>query len=480
MSYNAPNPYVEKVPYKGNTPTINSNSIMGMIGITPNGDTTQAVPVASWSEFIEKFALGVDSPFILNSTLVHAVYGFFQNGGSLLYIARVVSSSSAKASASTTEGIKFEAKNGGEWGNKISVKLSLYREGESEESTLYLIEVKYDNNTMEAFIVNNDTTSASYYKEVVNNQSSYINVTNTEGSISKASEVTFVGGTDDLTGITDDDYINALKLFDDVYNLACLGIPGQSTVDIIEALIEYTKDKPVLPVLDISEANKDADTAIAFVNANCKESDAVVYTPYLTIVDPNSTSKKTKNVSPVGHIMGVIARTIDTQGEWNAAAGTDAVINGVVGVATKFSEEDRGKLNNAGINVILTKPNYGTVIWGARSLSADPELKYESNLTLNHTLRRNISDAMQRFEFKNNGPSLWVDVTAEITGLLETKRLAGAFAGATPETCYYVKCDSTNNTQTTIDKGQVIVEVGYAANKPAEFIIVRIAHQISN
>lgn len=482
MSYKAPNPYVEKVPFKGKATTSKSNSIMGIIGITPNGATDKAVLVTSWTEFIEKFAMGISTPFMANAVLSHAVYGFFQNGGSQLYVARVVGTNSKKAEvvlAETT--VKVMAKNEGEWGN--SIKITVDDSGDADKP--YLFNVYYSDVLVESFMVANSVTSSAYFESSINTNSEYVSVS-ISGSADNYTlkkiedKVSLSGGADDLTSITDKDYTDRLTKFDSVHNLAAVGIPGQTTSSVVKALIDYTKNKPVLPVLEFPETSVDAATIIAFAKANCAKSDTVLYGPCLTIVDPLSASSKTKGISCVGHMMGVIARTIDTKGEWNAAAGTEAVVNGVLGVETVFTDEDRGKLNEAGVNIILTKPNYGTVVWGARSQSDDPELKYESNLTLNHTLRRNIDDAMQRFEFKNNGPSLWVDVTAEITGLMETKRLAGAFAGATPETCYYVKCDETNNTQATIDKGQVIVEVGYAANKPAEFIIVRVAHQISN
>ena len=473
MSYKAPNPYVESIAYKGNATTSNSNSIMGMIGIAPNGDTTKAILVTSWSEYIEKFALGVSTPFIANSVLSYTVYGFFQNGGSQLYVARVVG---ASAKSATVKGgdVTITAKNAGEWGNKISVKC----EADEDDNSMFVVSVYYDKNLVESFRTGNDKLTANYFVEVINNNSSYISVSGE--TLAVFNEVTLASGSDDIANVNDTTYQTALKLFDNVHNLAGISIPGQTTANVVQAVVTYTENKPILPVFDMPTGTDAASIIASVKSLACKGKNAVIYGPKVTIIDPNSVTGKTKDVSPIGHVMGVIARTVDTKGEWNAAAGTEAVLNGVVGVAQVFSDEDRGKLNEAGINVILTKPNYGTVIWGARSLSADTELKYVSNLTLNHTLRRNFDDAMQRFEFKNNNASLWVDITAELTGILETKRLAGAFAGNTAETCYFVKCDSTNNTKATIDKGQVICEVGYAANKPAEFIIVRVAHQISN
>lgn len=474
MSYKAPNPYIESVAYKGNSSASDSNSIMGMIGITPNGDTTKAVLVSSWTEFVEKFALGVATPFMTNSMLAYAVYGFYQNGGSQLYIKRVVGASAKKATAGDT--LTFTAKSEGEWGNKIFAEVVANTD---DTKNPFIINVYYNDkeSLVESFIANNDTTSANYFVDIVASNSAFIDIS---GTLAVTTVTALSGGSDDLTSIGDDTYVSALTAFDKVHNLAGITVPGQTTNKVVTKVIKYTANKPILPVFEIPSSYTEATQITSFVKSACAGKNAVVYGPNVKVIDPLSVTGKTKDVPPSGHVMGVIARTIDTKGEWNAAAGTDAVLKGVIGVATEFTNEDRGKLNEAGVNVILTKPNYGTVIWGARSQSADKELKYVSNLTLNHTLRRNFDDAMQRFEFKNNGPSLWVDITAEITGILETKRLAGAFAGATAETCYYVRCDSSNNTQATIDKGQVICEVGYAANKPAEFIIVRVAHQISN
>lgn len=479
MSYTAPNPYVEGAAYKGNTATSNSMSIMGMVGITPNGDTTKAVLVTSWTEYIEKFALGVDTPFMTNSMLSYAVYGFFQNGGSLLYIVRVVGDTAKKASASdATSKLVFNAKSEGAWGNKISVSITA---NEDDTENPFTVSVYYDGELVEAFLVSDLSTNSNYYLDVVNDNSEYIDIdASAEGAtFSAVAKAQLSSGSDMTNNISDATYVAALSKFDKVHNLAGLAIPGQATATVVTKLIEYTKDKPILPVFDLPSSFDSATALITFAKTNCKGSQSGIYGPYVKIIDPLSATGKIKEVSPSGHVLGTIARTIDTKGEWVAPAGTDAVLKGVVGVSTEFTDEERGKLNMAGINVILVKPNYGTVIWGARSMSSDPKLKYVSNLTLDYTIRREINDAMQKFEFRNNGESLWVDVAAEISGIMETKRLAGAFAGTTKEESYFVVCDSTINTQATMDKGQVICDVGYAANNPAEFVIVRVAHQLS-
>lgn len=475
MSYTAPNPYVEGVPYKGNASATYSNSIMGMIGVTPNGDTTKAVLVTSWSEYIEKFAVGVSTPFMTTSNFSDCVFGFFQNGGRLLYVARVVGTGAAKATKAIEGNITATAKNEGAWGNKISVQVTAV----ADDSTSFKVDVYYDTTIVETFIVSSSADKANYYGDYISDNSAYIDVT---GSAIKAvAKTALAGGDDKASAITDATYTTALTKFDKVHNLAAIAIPGITTEKVMQGLIAYTDGKPILPVLELGETDVTA-TAIKSSAAYTagKNKNAVIYGPYITVTNPLSATGRTKSLPPSGHILGVIARTIDEKGEWCAAAGTDAILKGALGVATEFSEADRGTLNEMGVNVLLVKPNYGTVIWGARSLSDDKKLRYVSNLTLDFTIRRNIDDAMQKFEFKNNTPSLWIDIAAEVQGILETKRQSGAFAGTTPDTCYYVLCDESLNTQAVRDAGQVICEVGYASNSPAEFIIVRVAHQISN
>lgn len=479
MSYTAPNPYVEGVPYKGNTNTSNSLSVMGMLGITPNGDTTKAVLVTSWTEYIEKFALGVSTPFATNSMLSYAVYGFFQNGGSLLYVGRVVGSGAKKATVTdSTSKLKFTAKSEGEWGNKIKVTITA---NSSDTENPFTISVHYGEDLVEMFPVSASASASNYYVDTVNDNSMYIDIdASTSGAtLGAVAKTDLAEGADDLSNIKDTTYETALTMFDKVHNLAGISIPGQTAENVIAKLIEYTKGKPILPVFELSSNFTNVSEILTFVKTNYKGKDIGVYGPNIKVIDPLSATGKVKEIPPSGHILGAIARTIDKKGEWFAPAGTDAVLKGVVGVAAEFTDEERGKLNDAGVNVILVKPNYGTVIWGARSMSSDPKLKFIPNLTLDYSIRREINDAMQKFEFRNNNEALWVDIAADISGIMETKRLAGAFAGTTKEESYFVVCDSTINTQATIDKGQVICDVGYAANNPAEFIIVRVAHQLN-
>jgi uncharacterized protein len=76
--------------------------------------------------------------------------------------------------------------------------------------------------------------------------------------------------------------------------------------------------------------------------------------------------------------------------------------------------------------------------------------------------------------FQNNDPRLWQQIRLQVGSFMSGLFAAGAFAGATATAAYLVKCDSTTTTQTDIDNGIVNILVGFAPEKPAEFVILQL------
>jgi len=76
--------------------------------------------------------------------------------------------------------------------------------------------------------------------------------------------------------------------------------------------------------------------------------------------------------------------------------------------------------------------------------------------------------------FEPNDRPLWQDIKRDVSAFLRTIWRAGALMGRTPEQAFFVKCDEETNPQEEIDQGKVIIQVGIAPVKPAEFIIFRI------
>ena len=122
-NYTSPDVYIETVPSGSQTISSKSSSIGAMIGVTRSGEVGKAQLVTSWTDFVSKFANGLESPFLATSYLPYAVYGFFANGGSMLYVGRVASKTAAKATKTGTN-LKVTAISEGTWGNDIKISIA--------------------------------------------------------------------------------------------------------------------------------------------------------------------------------------------------------------------------------------------------------------------------------------------------------------------------------------------------------------------
>ncbi len=91
-------------------------------------------------------------------------------------------------------------------------------------------------------------------------------------------------------------------------------------------------------------------------------------------------------------------------------------------------------------------------------------------------VEKSIKRGTQWVVFEPNDERLWKSIRRDVSAFLMLLWRQGALQGATPEQAFYVKCDSETNTQAEIDAGRVVIEVGMAPVKPAEFVIFRIGH----
>ena len=117
----------------------------------------------------------------------------------------------------------------------------------------------------------------------------------------------------------------------------------------------------------------------------------------------------------------------------------------------------------------------GSVIWGARTTSADPEWRYLNVRRLLIFLEQSIEQSTSWVVFEPNDQSLWNSITRNVAAFLRREWLAGALVGDKEEQAFYVKCDAETNPPESIDLGRVITEIGVAPSRPAEFVVFRIA-----
>jgi phage tail sheath protein FI len=202
---------------------------------------------------------------------------------------------------------------------------------------------------------------------------------------------------------------------------------------------------------------------------------AALYYPWIEIANPavDNGGPVTLLVPPSGHMAGVWARNDSERGVHKAPA--NEVVRGAIGLEAQISRNEQDSLNPVGINCVRSFPGRGIRVWGARTLSSDPAWRYLNVRRLFNFVEKSIDVGTQWVVFEPNDMYLWEKVTRDVSAFLTRVWRDGALFGAVPGESYFVKCDAELNPPEVRDVGQMIVEVGIAPVKPAEFVIFRIS-----
>jgi len=203
---------------------------------------------------------------------------------------------------------------------------------------------------------------------------------------------------------------------------------------------------------------------------------AALYHPWIEVRDPSSTG--TLETPPSGAICGLYARVDATRGVWKPPAGE--TLNGVDGVARRLGRRKRAVLAQAGVNPIRALRRRGVTVWGARTLSSDPEWRYVSVRRHFLHLRASIDRGLDWVVFEPNDEPLWDRIRTDVSDFLSAEWRAGGLAGFTPDQAFFVRCGRETTTQADLSAGRVVCEVGFAPLKPAEFRVFRIARRTAD
>ena len=460
MSYKKPGAYVERIHSVSTVSSLPSTSVVGFVGDTVRGVANKPIKVTSWSQFEQKFANGVANPFEVGG-VADAVYGFFANGGTELYIVRTVEEGSTKAQAIIPEnGVKFEAKEEGAWGNEITV---IVKQDSKAKNSTFTVVVNYKGTQVEEI----RGLTAKNFEDVLNETSEYIQVTEEGKSLAS--------GTSDLTGgelvkTTLATYKKGLECFNSVRDINILAIPGVTETGVQEALVDYCTVKGnVFPIVDVP-SNLDVDEVITYKDKFGSHLGAMYY-PKLQIIDP--ITNKTKVVSPTGYLAGLYAFTDSNRGIHKSPAGVEASLKGVVGVERELSDSEMATLNNYNVNCIVPKIGRGVVVWGARMLQPNGDRQFVSDIRLDIYVEESIKALTEWAVFEPIDEQLFNRLEGQLCEFFNTLMSDGSIKGETAEEAYYVVCDDTINTDP--NSSTVEIEVGYARKKPAEFVVTRIS-----
>ncbi len=193
-------------------------------------------------------------------------------------------------------------------------------------------------------------------------------------------------------------------------------------------------------------------------------------------------NKLTVTLPPSGAVAGIYARVDSNRGVWKAPANVGVMQ--IIGPDKKVTNGEQDGLNvhptGKSINVIRTFAGRGTLVWGARTLAGnDNEWRYVPVRRFFNMVEESVKKATAQFVFEPNDANTWVKIRAMIENFLVLQWRAGALAGAKPEDAFYVRV-GLGQTMTAQDilNGYMHVEIGMAAVRPAEFIILKFSHKL--
>ncbi len=498
-SYLSPGVYVQEVA-SGSKPIEGvGTAVAAFVGFAAQGPANTPTLVTNWTQFVQKFG-----DFEEGSYLAHAVYGYFLNGGGSAYIVRIGgvgdaagSVAAAELSASSDKGgqvlYRITAADPGPAGDAITVEIQDATEPAEETVKIVVsrggkVEETFDNLTVKRG-PRNIVTQLRQRSKLVRIEEV---ATGDALSIPDTKRVQLAGGSAvSAVRVTADDYIGSsadrtgfggLEAVDEVTMLAVpdlMSVYQKGIIDL-EALqavqlamiahCELMGDRvaildapPGLNAQQVKEWRVD--------KAGYDSKYTTLYWPWIKVFDP--VQGQAVHVPPSGYIAGIWARNDDTRGVHKAPA--NEVVRGAISLELQITKGEHDQLNPVGVNCIRSFPGRGIRVWGARTLSSDPEWRYLNVRRLFNYVEESILEGTQWVVFEPNDHRLWDSVKRTINAFLRRVWRDGALFGTTSAEAFFVKCDAENNTQDTIDVGQLIIDIGIAPVKPAEFVIFRIS-----
>ena len=484
-NYQRPGVFIEEklnalAPSVGST----SSTVAAFIGANNRGPAGVTL-VTSWNDYASKFGTWNVLPSTPggDNKLPIAVKLFFDNGGSACYVKRVTAGSPVAATRTITDGAgtpvniaTITAINAGVWGNSILVTVTA-----SAVSGRKDVQICYPDaeTVVESFtdLTFTDTTDARYAINFINARSKYVVLASLSTAAQPANITTAqaLATGNDGTVPTATNIAAGVTAFDTVFNSLVLNAPGITVQANVATLLAYAAARQDVFVI-IDPTSGDVDTQLTLAESYTKSSFGAVYYPNVTISDPTvSTRGAVRTASPSGAVMGLYAVTDASRGVFKAPAGTSSRLADVVAVPTLTNAElDLMNSASAPVNPIKYVAGSGFVVMGARTLKAGYVDRYIPVRRSLIYLRKSLTDLTQYAIFEPNDAVLWRSLNATVSAFLTDFWSQGGLRGDVPEDAFFVKCDEELNTLAVIDEGKVLLEIGVALQRPAEFVIIKI------
>jgi phage tail sheath protein FI len=268
--------------------------------------------------------------------------------------------------------------------------------------------------------------------------------------------------------------------FEDLEDISIVAAPGSTykyrdagygpeARTIVRQLIRHA-ERMRYRIAVIDSGDNQSISEVRAMRAELDSTYAALYYPWVRVMDPFT--QRENYMPPSGFVSGIYARNDINRAVYKAPA--NEVVNLALGFERFLNKSQQEVLNPEGVNCFRFFEGRGMRLWGARTISSDPEWKYVNLRRYFAYLERSIDKGTQWAVFEPNGEQLWANVRRTIEDFLLNEWQNGALLGEKPEKAYFVKCDRSTMSQNDLDNGRLIVLVGVAPLRPAEFVIFRI------
>lgn len=511
-TYSTPGVYVSESTLTTSAQRSNTaDSTAVFFGTAPRGPLA-ATLINSWGSF-----KAIYGDISASHELGYAVYHFFANGGRETYIVRVLHTTGSGTLATTSTAVlpyyptgsgsassallTLSAASPGAWadgtvsGKGLSVKVNSDNRTGAVTATASVIPtfnltVYLDGAEVERWNeISTDPANNRFAPTVLNTYSQYITNSYVGASVGVATSASasweFITTEKKFSAAVDGDAVNATDYtsafgskLSSIEGVLVMNAVGQTSSTVVNELIRIAEVRGnSFVVIDPSTSTDFATIGSGIVQGYTPSSYAAVYYPMLKMADPTKTGPAAiRDTYPGGAVVGAYIRSEVARTVAKAPAGYGTDVRNAIGLkATPTPSESDELYAKYGINLFKAVPGAGVIINGTRTLDKLSPGKYiPIRRSLNY-IKQSLKDATQFAVFEPNDQRLYDRISMTAAAFLGEFWRAGGLKGGNSADAFYIICNNTNNTSTTINNGEVRLEVGVALQYPAEFIVINVS-----
>jgi phage tail sheath protein FI len=304
---------------------------------------------------------------------------------------------------------------------------------------------------------------------------------------SRRNRIDLTGGSDGAAP-TAAAYRDALRALTPLEDISIVAAPGSSALGadwpgVRDAIVTHVERRRAYEIAVLDTAPDLEPGGARNERGTIDSTRAATYYPWIVVANPRARpgaedEPRELVVPPSGFLCGIYARNDVQRGVHKTPA--NEVVRGALRFARVVSFGEQEVLNPLGVNCLRTFAGRGHRVWGGRTSTSDQEWKYVGVRRYFNYVEASIDRGMQWAVFEPNGEALWGKVRESIGEFLYAEWRNGALLGASPKEAYFVRCDRSTMTQSDLDSGKLVCEIGIAVLKPAEFVIFRIGQKTAD